>query len=137
MVILIRMCTVAPRIFISENSSEKYFFDVKNMTLFVFSALSIILHPAHNHVQGACKAIGSVHMKLSGNWCKVKTHSQNFMLARCENSLSEVDHPLVTPYWAELWLLLLALHQHLELTQVVLLTLDKSHTSLHFCPEND
>ena len=62
--------------------------------------------------------------KLGGNWCKVKTHSQNFLLVRCEIPLGKVDHPAVTPFRAKLWLLLLALHQRLELALVVLLTFD-------------
>ena len=40
--------------------------------------------------------------------------------------LSQVEYPLVTPLWAEFWLLLLVLHQCLELAHVVPLTLDMS-----------
>ena len=67
---------------------------------------------------------GVLQGKPGGNWCEVKTHSQNFLLARCEISLSQVDYLAVMPFWAELRLLLLALHQRLKLAQVVLLTLD-------------
>ena len=128
MVILIRMCTVAPRIFISENSLEKYFLMLR-IWLYLcsqpcqsFCTLRTIMCKVH-----VKQLILSIWNLVGTGRCKVKTHSQNFMLTRCENSLGEVDYPLVTPYWAELWLLLLALHQHLELTQVVLLTLEKSH----------
>ena len=55
---------------------------------------------------------------LQGNWCKDKTHSQDFLLVRCENCLGQLEYPSVTPLWAEFWLLLLVLHQ------VVLLILD-------------
>ena len=36
-----------------------------------------------------------------------------------ERTLYQVDYPSVTPFWAELWLLLLALQQSLELALVV------------------
>ena len=63
------------------------------------------------------------------NWCKLNTYFQD-LLGWCEISLRHVDYPVVTPFRAELRLLLLVLRQRLELAQMVLLTLDVSSAEL-------